>query len=125
MNIQVDALLRGAPGQEQAAKVEVRLFFLAQRVTRAFGGVLSLWLLGCGALFIPVLHFILCPLCALGGPILGVVLGRKKGVIETSELPCPACGAGMPVQGRSFRFPFYLQCPKCSQQIFVETKRAG
>lgn len=65
------------------------------RVRRALLGLAACWGAAIGAVFLPVLHFVLVPSLLLAGPLLAFArLGEKRTVTRIAG-PCPACGGAI------------------------------
>ena len=91
-----------------------------QRLARAVKTWLAGWGLAIAAVFIPVLHFILVPALALGGPILALQrLGERVTVLEVSG-SCPGCGAALrqPIKRRA-QPRLETRCDSCRRAIGV------
>jgi len=102
--------------QHSDAHARVALYGRIDRVRRAVLGLLACWAAACGALFVPVLHFVLVPSLLIAGPWLALTrLGERRTVLGV-EGPCPACGgaiAARPGGGATQE----VRCTHCRRSI--------
>jgi hypothetical protein len=93
---------------------------IQSRVLRAIGITLITWVGGAFLIFIPLLHWVLVPLAAVVGVVLGIVKFFDDVSLVSAEGVCPRCheprkfeGAGRYRPGRT------VHCNGCGSQIAV------
>jgi hypothetical protein len=62
------------------------------RVRRALLALAACWGAAIGAVFLPVLHFVLVPALLLAGPVVAFARLRQKLTLLDVDGACPACG---------------------------------
>lgn len=100
------------------AVVIVDTLGLAQRVWRAARALLVCWALAFGAVFLPVLHFVLVPSLVLAGPVLAVWSLRQGRRVRRVDGVCPRCGVRQAFRpGGAPRPQRTIDCPSCRTQL--------
>ncbi len=74
-------------------------------------------LLAVAAAFIPVLHFILVPLCTVGAFFMAFNSYFDSHEIESGELICSQCKTKHLVEARSEIYPLVYECDKCGSRL--------
>jgi len=103
-----------------AARVTLLGHDRRDRARRALLGIGACWLAAIGAVFLPVLHFVLVPALVVAGPLVAVSQLRQRLTVLDIEGPCPACTAPLrePLNGDT-RTPMSLRCGACRRSIDV------
>lgn len=98
-----------------------KYFVPAQRYKRAALVWGILWLLAATSVFIPVAHFLLVPVFAIAGPILGYQRYRQEAITEAIEGKCPAClhAFQLPLDAQT-ALPHRDVCPYCDKHIQIQ-----
>ena len=110
--------LRGYGAPETVATVDVESLAPGQRLGRAVGGF-GLWFLGAvAAVFIPVAHFILVPLCLVGAFVTLVLRVGTERLIRAASGTCPDCGTRQQLDITGpWRLPKDVTCRNCHRRL--------
>jgi len=96
-------------------------FTPAQRYKRAALSLGIMWLLAAASAFIPVAHFLLVPVFAIAGPVLGYQRYRQETIAEAIEGKCPACLQAFQLQlDPQTALPYRDVCPHCDKHIQIQ-----
>ncbi len=89
-----------------------------ERIAKA-GQVLALcWLLAVITLFIPIAHFFLVPLFAIGGPVMAYMKYRAAEITENATGVCPECSDSITIKlDPSDKLPKWTYCPTCNKPL--------
>ncbi len=91
-----------------------------QRVRRAVRVLGGWWVAAAVCVFVPLAHFVLVPLCLLGGLVAAAVRLNARTRLAGAEGTCPDCGARQPLDlPRALRFPLDIACRDCHRAIRV------
>ncbi len=106
-------------GDQGEGLVRIEVFSTAQRVVRALklGGIC--WLAAIGAVFLPIIHFILVPSLLLAGPVIAGWQWSCRERIVDGEGVCPSCQAKLPIAGGTVRWPLAESCPECNRGLQI------
>ncbi|MFI5279228.1 MAG: hypothetical protein ACHQU1_01935 [Gemmatimonadales bacterium] len=110
--------LRGYGAPETVATVEVDSLAPGQRLGRAVAGF-GLWFVGAiVAVFIPVAHFILVPLCLVAAFVTLIVRAGTSVLVRSASGTCPDCGTAqqLDVSG-TWRLPKDVTCRNCHRRL--------
>ncbi len=90
------------------------------RARRALVGLASCWGAAIGAVFLPVLHFVLVPSLVVAGPIVAWSQLRQHLTVLDIEGPCPACAAPIrePLMSDT-QTPITIRCESCRRALSV------
>jgi hypothetical protein len=96
-------------------------FTPAQRYKRAALYWSIMWLLAGVSALIPIVHFVLVPIFAIAGPVLGYLKYRQKTISEAIEGKCPACRQEirLPLDQQT-TLPHRDVCPHCDKHIQIQ-----
>lgn len=91
----------------------VKHLSLLERMKSAFIYLLAWWLAGVACVLVPVLHFVLVPLAALGGIGAFFYRLRLKEFRLDTVIECPACKAKLELKKAAFNWPLRETCNEC------------
>jgi hypothetical protein len=95
-------------------------FTPAQRVKRATLSCAIMWLLATASAFIPLAHFLLVPVFAIAGPVLGYLRYRQEDIAEAAEGKCPSCLQEFRILlDQRTMLPHRDVCPHCDKHIQI------
>lgn len=72
------------------------------------------------SLFIPIVHFIVPPMCLVIGISFIVKSARYKQIKILGTGTCPECKNDFPITELTIKFPIKTFCPHCRNQIYIE-----
>lgn len=76
------------------------------------------WLAAVAAVFLPVVHFVLVPALAIGGPLYAMTKRHEHVTMLGAAGACPACGAAVEhAQKRRARASVALRCDACGRAL--------
>ncbi len=97
-----------------------------ERLKRAIGTWISLWLLAAAAVAIPIAHFVLVPLLLVAGPVLAYWRYRTTEQLSAVEGICPLCRHALILAADTRTpWPYWDLCPHCRGNIqlaFADSK---
>ncbi len=103
-------------GQRTPFEGELVDLSTAQRLGKALGFAGVALAIAAGAIFIPVVHFVVPPLAALTGIIGGVsIFAKTRQELREMSGTCPSCGASVHPKDTRADFPVSVTCPSCEQ----------
>lgn len=105
---------RGAPGQLETEQWDAK-----ERTRRALRISGIVFLIGVGCIFLPLVHFVLPPLCFLSAPAIFFFTRRQFGQVLALKGACPECAAPLVLQKVAVRFPLECLCDHCHGRAWV------
>lgn len=72
------------------------------------------------SLFIPIVHFIVPPVCIIIGITFIVKNLRFNQIKIVGTGTCPECKTDFPINELTTKFPIKTFCPHCRNQIYIE-----
>lgn len=110
--------IKGSEAAASVGELHTRSFTSGERMARA-GKILAIaWLLALVTLFIPIAHFFLVPLFAIGGPIMAFMRYRVETVAEKAHGVCPECEQTVDIElDPSDKLPKWTYCPACNKPL--------
>ena len=116
----VQAVRVVAPGGvTSTGSVTIRQWSGREKRQRAIKALAISWALGILAIAIPMLHFVLCPLLFIGGPIAARFAYLQKGHITGGETKCPGCGKTSAIHPANLQFPVFDTCDQCKTSLRI------
>ncbi len=98
-------------------------FTPAQRYRRAALSWGLMWLLAVVSAFIPIAHFLLVPVFAIAGPVLGYRRYQQETIADAIEGKCPSCRHEFHLQlDQQTTLPYRDVCPNCDRHIQILAK---
>jgi len=95
-------------------------FTPSQRFRRAALAWGIMWSLAAASAFIPLAHFLLVPVFAIAGPVLGYLRYRQEDITEAVEGKCPACLQEFRLLlDQRTTLPYRDVCPHCGKHIQI------
>jgi hypothetical protein len=89
-----------------------------QRLKRALRPLGVCWAIAGGAVFLPILHFILVPTFFLSGLAIGLTRLRDRRTVARVRAACPRCGLEQDfASGHRFAQAWSLSCPACHSHL--------
>lgn len=73
-----------------------------------------------GAVFLPLLHFVLVPALLFAGPIAYFVISRSRAKMLGGQGTCPACQQPFVIGAGQTSSRFYDLCTACRKEVTVE-----
>lgn len=89
----------------------------AERIKAAVRSFAIFAVLAVLSAFIPVLHFILVPLCTIGAFFMAFNAYFDSHEIESGELVCSQCKTRQLIEARSEIYPLVYECDKCGSRL--------
>lgn len=117
-------VLRHQSGAETRGVVRIEILEKRERLLRALRLAGLCWLLAIGAVFMPIVHFILVPLLLLAGPIIFFVQWPKTHLLLGGEGICPMCNMKLLIQKGAYRWPQEELCSGCRRNLDVNLVNA-
>src|SRR5262249_59986183 len=76
------------------------------------------WAIAGGAVFLPILHFVLVPTFFLSGLAVGLTRLRDRRTVARVHAACPRCGVEQDfASGHRFALAWSLSCPACHSNL--------
>lgn len=114
--------VRGAPGQECSAELNVERFSVVRRAKRS-ATTLAAFIAGAAlAVPIPVVHLFAVPGLLVAAPVAALIVWLRRGRVG-GALRCPACAETIGLAEVPLVFPIERSCAKCGQPLFIEPER--
>jgi ribosomal protein S27AE len=116
-NVRVAVMDSAQPGVVAAVQVDP----LARGRRLGRGALRWLLLSGVGAVVVvlPLLHVCGLVLVLLAAPVAGVLAYRVQVLLGEGQVPCPKCGAVVPVPAGTAGWPARLHCGACGSSLRV------
>ncbi|MFC1748079.1 hypothetical protein ACFL2V_04665 [Pseudomonadota bacterium] len=110
--------IRGNDSGANEGVLNVLVLSSRDRIGRA-GKVLAIsWVLAVITLFIPIAHFFLVPLFALGGPVMAYMKYSAEEVTEDAKGICPECNEAVTIKlDPADKLPKWTYCPACNKPL--------
>lgn len=105
--------------QFTSGTVKIKYWAQSERLARAlkYSGMCVLFAVG--AVFLPIIHFVLVPLFLLAAPAVGYLFYGQESFVMGGEGKCPACGDAFLVAKCANNFPLRDLCTSCHQTVRV------
>jgi len=89
-----------------------------QRVKRALRPLGVCWGIAGGAVFLPILHFVLVPTFFISGLAVALTRLRERRTVARVRAACPRCGVEQDfASGHRFAQAWSLSCPACHSNL--------
>lgn len=93
-----------------------------ERLRRSLKFLWISWGLAAGALFIPLLHFILVPSLILVGPIVAYFVYQQTSTVLGGSTSCPKCKSYFEIIRSKEQWPLHDVCSKCYANVEIQKK---
>jgi len=112
--------IRSNSNAESSGTITVDWYSAQRRILYVFLLAIGGLTLTAAVVFIPLLHFILVPLCVLGTVLVTVLAAKKlKAVILNGDGKCPCCNKTIRIGWRLFSEKFDQRCFGCQRTVVV------
>lgn len=105
--------------QDTLGEVRIQYWNQRTRLLRASKGFGLALLLAIGAVFIPILHFVLVPLLLLSIPIVAIYFYRQESVVLGGTGQCPKCLQSFTIVRSPNRWPLEDLCECCHEVLKI------
>jgi hypothetical protein len=112
-------------GSEAQGTVEFEFFSPARARKRALRTWIYCWGAAIGAVFLPLLHFVLVPALLVAGPVVFLIMSRSRSRMLGGRGTCPGCQAEFMIGAGQTQERFYDLCTVCRREVTVEILQAG
>lgn len=102
-----------------AGEIRIQKWNPSERTRRAIQKWGLVWGVGLVCVFLPLLHFILVPLCILIGPFAGYWFYKREKSFLGGTARCPECGKDFSLS-KSLKLPMRDVCSECRASVKVE-----
>lgn len=121
----IPARLSLPDGTEAAATVEFEFFSPGRARKRALQTWIYCWGAAIGAVFLPLLHFVLVPTLIVAGPVVFLIMSRSRTRMLGGRGTCPGCHAEFMIGAGQTQNRFYDLCTVCRREVTVEILQTG
>jgi len=113
--------IRSNSNAESNGIITVDWYSAKKRILYVFSLAIGGLTLTAAVVFIPLLHFILVPLCSLSTVLVTILAAKKlKAVIISGEGKCPCCNKTISIGWRLFSEKFTQRCFSCQRTVTVQ-----
>ncbi len=105
--------------QDTLGEVRIQYWNKRTRLLRASKGFGLALLLAVGAVFIPILHFILVPLLLLAMPMIAIYFYRQASVVVGGKGQCPKCLQPFTIVRSANLWPLEDLCEFCHEVLKI------
>lgn len=121
-HVQRQTLFCRADQQSTQGFFERREYTLKERMQRMVKVSSLLFLAACGAVFVPILHFVLVPALLVCALVFGVAAWLDKAEILSGEFTCPQCTKLNTLARGSESFPLSIRCQHCYFSVRLDVR---
>ncbi len=118
--VAVQVSLRGIEQFKPAGQVTVHSLTPLMRKKRAIKWLGICWGLAVLTIFLPLLHFFLPPSFLIAGPFVALAMYQTRSEVLPFAVPCPKCGASVPIEKEKESWPLHDLCAQCKSEITID-----